>query len=559
MSSTLLPLAAAIAFAAQFALVAILFFLFVIFLIWLVRLICRGLLALLRILPGSIPIKLVAISAAAWLFPGLLNFLVYLAFNLFSFVFIDFPRTLLPGIKTAAGQCLTTDVGVCLGIQSEAFYKAWIDVIVPLFRKVDAYNLPVLSPLFFVTLAVIFSSLLDYLAQPIDSERRGVRLVRAVPVMWGKVAQSRRNGILLGLILAVAAYLCLASIIAIPSLKSESLPESVGSENLRIQILQSSFTEDQKNSYPEKILGEFPNLSGLEGRSDALTGFLQTYASGQQQELAQLESDWNALRQYYFGRQEELARTSVKTYELDNIGRKGTREQIQHFIDVDAWFRVWRSSAETTLANCRSAITRADNETRRLNQAIVFLGPSIGETSRLPELITQTLKNAPELSAQAKELCRTGQDTVDIPRRAEFGSYLGPFGAMSFWLLKTESLPFVLITGLLGFGLLGAGCSTFIRYREQQAADALAAERVGGVIVRGASAAVVVFLGVYGGLAVFSSSATEPNAYATFFLCLVAAVFSEEAWDWAHHRFKTELGKRPPDRKERQAPQKERK
>ena len=171
----------------------------------------------------------------------------------------------------------------------------------------------------------------------------------------------------------------------------------------------------------------------------------------------------------------------------------------------------------------------------------------------MPELLTEAFKNAPELSAQAKSACRVGQDSAEVPRRQEFGSYLGPFGSMAFWLLKTESLPLVLITGLLGFGLLGAGCSTFVRYRERQA-DALAAEHVGGVIIRGTSAAVVVFLGVYGGLAIFSSSATEPNAYAIFFLCLVAAVFSEEAWDWAHHRFKTEFGKRRTQGKGTQGP-----
>ena len=219
------------------------------------------------------------------------------------------------------------------------------------------------------------------------------------------------------------------------------------------------------------------------------------------------------------GRQTELVRAAVKTYELDNIGRKGSREQIQHFIDVDANFRTWRSLAEEILANCRTAVTRFDNETRRLSQAFALLPPP-EQPVRMPELLTEAFKTRRSFQS-AKSACRVGQGLAEVPRRQEFGSYMGPFGSMAFWLLKTESLPFVLITGLLGFGLLGAGCSTFVRYRERQA-DALAAEHVGGVIIRGTSAAVVVFLGVYGGLATFLvSHRTERvrNIFSLLFSC----------------------------------------
>ena len=50
------------------------------------------------------------------------------------------------------------------------------------------------------------------------------------------------------------------------------------------------------------------------------------------------------------------------------------------------------------------------------------------------------------------------------------------------------------------------------------------------VIIRGFSAAIVVFLGVEGGLSVFGSGTKEPNPYALFFTCLVAAVYSEAIW-----------------------------
>jgi hypothetical protein len=73
-------------------------------------------------------------------------------------------------------------------------------------------------------------------------------------------------------------------------------------------------------------------------------------------------------------------------------------------------------------------------ETRRLSQAFALLPPP-EQPVRMPELLTEAFKNAPELSAQAKSACRVGQDSAEVPRRQEFGSYLGPFGSMAFWLL----------------------------------------------------------------------------------------------------------------------------
>ena len=232
-------------------------------------------------------------------------------------------------------------------------------MITPLFRRVDEFNLSVLSVILFITTAVISSSLIKYLATPAGSEVRGLQLALMVPQLWATIPQHRRNGVFLVLILATAAYLSLASIIAIPSLKSENLPDAVAPDKLRTQLQEASLTEEQIGTqFPEQISGEPPDFTVLRNRTDPFSAFLLSYAAGQIRETSQLAADWGTLRQYYFGRQTELARAAVKTYELDNIGRKGSREQIQHFIDVDAWFRSWRSSAEAVLANCRSAVAR---------------------------------------------------------------------------------------------------------------------------------------------------------------------------------------------------------
>jgi hypothetical protein len=100
------------------------------------------------------------------------------------------------------------------------------------------------------------------------------------------------------------------------------------------------------------------------------------------------------------------------------------------------------------------------------------------------------------------------------------------------WLLRTKSHALALITGMLGFGLLGAAIATFVRTPDNSAGSSPAGDAA-TVMVRGLSAAIVVFLAVKGGLAIVATSEAEPNAYVLFFTCLVGAVFSEGVWKWA--------------------------
>ena len=107
--NSMLPITAIVAFAIQFVVIAILFAIFVVLMIRLTRLAYRGLSGLIGYLPGSTTIKLISISVAAWLFPDLINFLVFMAFTLFQFVFIDIPKSLLPNLKSASGTCIVAD------------------------------------------------------------------------------------------------------------------------------------------------------------------------------------------------------------------------------------------------------------------------------------------------------------------------------------------------------------------------------------------------------------------------------------------------------------------
>jgi len=101
----------------------------------------------------------------------------------------------------------------------------------------------------------------------------------------------------------------------------------------------------------------------------------------------------------------------------------------------------------------------------------------------------------------------------------------------------------------LGFGLLGSAVSTFVREQVKRRPDDPLVEDLTGMVIRGLSAAIVVFLAVVGGLAVFGSS-SDPNPYVLLLTCLIGAVFSEDVWNWARRRLGDSLGEKgSPDAK----------
>jgi hypothetical protein len=128
-----------------------------------------------------------------------------------------------------------------------------------------------------------------------------------------------------------------------------------------------------------------------------------------------------------------------------------------------------------------------------------------------------------------------------LPQPPKPGSQWGIFGLIAGWLLKTRALSLVLITGMLGFGLFGAAISSVVREQVTRAPGEPLVKDLASVVVRGLSAAVVVFLAVEGGVAIFTTNTPEPNPYVLFFTCLVGAVFSERVWDWARERLNQNL------------------
>ena len=235
-------------------------------------------------------------------------------------------------------------------------------------------------------------------------------------------------------------------------------------------------------------------------------------------------------------------------YEMTNANRKGDREKRAHFVSVAAWFGRYSSALAARVQASDSRIDDLDRYLKAWAEEVehVLVAPRTDlDTFRgLLDGPGDYISRLPVLDDSRFPALQT-----PVPDRPPLGSNLGPFRFISRWLLQTESMELTLITGMLGFGLLGAAASTFVREqagRRRRPKQPLVRD-LAGVVIRGGSAAIVVFLAVMGGLAIVTAEPAEPNPYVLLFTCLVGAVFSERIWKWAEKTLGRSFADEPDD------------
>jgi len=230
-------------------------------------------------------------------------------------------------------------------------------------------------------------------------------------------------------------------------------------------------------------------------------------------------------------------REAETAYEL-NVDRIGSRERSQHFTQLVLWFRGTKDEAITALTTCETGLKSGDASARSWASDVEGL-LSLRTAAWTSNAVSgEGAQRTYDHYYESGTLCRSDLTFNAAPERPRLGLGLGPFRLVAQWLLETESVSLALIVGMIGFGLLGSAVSTFVRETQEQkrTPGGPLVDDLAGVILRGVSAAIVVFLGVKGGLTVFAGNEGEPNPYVLLFTCLVGAVFSERVWAWAREK-----------------------
>jgi hypothetical protein len=462
----------------------------------------------------------------------------------------------------------------CASSVSLALLHAWGDIGAGMLRSDYVSSFSWRDFLLFLSVWVVMLFGFGRSADPAAVQGRS----SAVGRWLGRQTALQRKSLGLYAVLGLGTYLSVAAIAAIPMLRVGSEPQELTTQHLRERLEAAVLPDSEWNQIlPANVSGPDPLAelrNAVEGGattpSEARTLGEHATPVRQSSDTSQVYGWWlrasraqlaylqgardqvyTAARRLRAGapkRQDDAKQLALTTYESATVGRpSGQRETVEHFLDIVHWYADVQDRTRSQLGDCASSLTLIDGMLSGLAQDQLAQRPVQGaETSGFgaPAYGGTSLPTQAAVSAVGLPCMRPRFTDADIPGRRSLGSDLGPFSLVARWLVATESLPLALIAGLLGFGLVGSACSTVVRQGPARKAGDPVVVDLPGVIIRGLSAAVVVFLSVEGGLAVFATSTPEPSPYVLLLTCLVAAVFSEDVWDWAHDKLRERFEKR---------------
>lgn len=361
----------------------------------------------------------------------------------------------------------------------------------------------------------------------------------------------RRYGLLLSGFFLAGAYFCVAAIVAIPWLQEDQVSPAVtreSLENLLEQSLPQELLQAQATSSPAS---EDP-LAGVRvmlGADPAQTSpSLRLILSSAVERAAQFRAA-ALLREAQFpaeiaARQERIRKNALVAFQVETVGYMTSQERGYFMRDITHITSQQYEDLRQSLRLCRSRIVDGNAQLASWGQvvrnAMPHLRPAASQAGGLlPQDagITVVVAQLDSVAETFRDACITPRDPSAVYTPPEPGQGWGPFGALARWLLQTRSIALTLITGMLGFGLLGSAIATFVRARAALPAQPSVVAEISRVAIRGVSAAIVIFLAAKGGLSILANGESEPNPYVLFFGCLVGAVFSEDVWVWARDRF----------------------
>jgi hypothetical protein len=378
------------------------------------------------------------------------------------------------------------------------------------------------------------------------------------------------NSILI-VILFISLWLSLSSIIAIPALDEQVTNEILAENDLRQRLTSKVLDKTHfADRFPDRTKSAdiVKSIDVALANSSANNIAIVLYKediNGFKRRIEGAERDLLARKERFFNEQTRNVDFAMDAYVGANRGRRGARQTMQHAFLIELSYSRWWDGNSQIITTCNSDVDGFENTVELNISSMISYASSLPIANKPAQVITNAptqsasgdsthllldngvinrfddlIRNARIAEDTMRDSCRQDSGFFDIPPRSSVG-YFGVFGGIANWLLQTEQPALALITGLLGFGLLGAACSTVIRNVPNRAAGDPLVPNLTSVVIRGVSAAILVFLGVFGGLAVFSTGTVNPNPYVVLFTCLAAAVFSDDAWAWGARQFKSKF------------------
>jgi hypothetical protein len=443
-------------------------------------------------------------------------------------ILIDTP-TVIIGLTPSIVGCSAGNVGVCLTSIGSLFQQLLSTVQAPVAAFTVPPNLDRAALIFAIgmTIATAITKLPQ--SNSIQSARYSARDVTALTASF-----------------ALALYLCIISIIAIPVFGQKVPDITPYAASLADQLTKAAPLKDDdypailqleqdRAALPDKLPLPTVDAEHPDRSTSSLGNTFETYWDSQLNLWNQSHDRLHEAATTLPKEALSFAHAAESFFQISNEGHIGEIVTQRHVTVLVNSFNLWMSDYKASIDSCTANL---NDDIGKFHAFYSNIGPITQALSS-----TENANNITAISNIFKSLtiepCSNLKLAVRdyLPGRAGPEETLGPFGVAAAWLLRTESPELALIIGLLGFGFFGALAASFIR--ELAGATENQLPSLGFLVpalIRGMGAAILVFLLAKGGTAILTRGDATPNAYAIFFACFVAAVFSDDVWLWARAR-----------------------
>lgn len=438
--------------------------------------------------------------------------IIYASYSLISDIFGVIPVVYSTALTCSYSTC-TTDLSNMISSTLRSVFKN-------LFNNTISIDASLLSLLTAITAFFIISLIVKFIRS--NTDRKSSFWIAYAALTVGSI------------------YLALSATMAVPLLSSkvsfDEADQSISTnsliEQLKIINAPASITDDliQQSPLPTDIMQPSPYLSTLKPFDEQFKSRLEIYR----------ETSAQMSREYEVFHEGQIQ--SLKTsYDIEGSVRIGRREKAKHFQSIVTWFMQETSIRKNAILLCQSAYADGVNNYRKFINDYNFLterskvyediSPSVDAGITINNLIFDF-----EQYLLSNDNCNRNYLTTDsIPTRGNYGSSLGLLGFAISWILVGESMEVALIVGLVGFGMLGALVSRFVR-SDPEGFDISSFLEFSLIILTGFVAALIVYISAYAGIIILSDGDSGPNPYAVFVACLVGATYSSTIWGEARER-----------------------
>jgi hypothetical protein len=496
--------------------------------------------------------RAIVISAAitAVAFPGTAKTLVIGPISIMLRLFSEFSRSLASGLTGLSEGQGTRAIGDL--VLSE------LDTIVPRFSLhvmniLNEVSIPILA-----AAAAVFLLSANALS---DRRRDDSSLILGVSRWYGTLEPLRRDRLWLGLAVIAGAYLSIAAVLSVPWVYGYDDPGPEDESLLRAQLLAAtSATKEWKEQWKFQLFSEDPlePLRGFIGDTEAAKKARRDYtvAPGtasqasddekrQQLTIAaeknkaildvtkkfgeiqrakdEWENQWQARREEAETIRLSSVEGAIEVYRRYKNSNLADRERQIFRDDLTRWYSDIARGADLGL---RSFVGRAQWTAARWHRWASITSDAI-KSGDIPRYFVET---SPPGAVQGVP------DVIGDPPVPRDVTLSPLYRFFAKWLIAVRSYTVVMLFGMLGFGLIGSGVAR--AFSPLRAVTGSEPHRgTGDVILVGVSASMIVFLAALGGLAVFATGESQPNAYILFLAALLGAAYSDRVWETARERF----------------------